>query len=141
MNDSYYDDIIDAIDNHNYEKLEALIREGRNMIDKPNKEGYTLLAWAAFVGETEMAKMLINLGADVNATNYYGNTSLMLAAFMNHDAIVKLLINNPHTDVYKRNQNSQNAAEIARLVNNTRVAKMLESEMVRRIMFLFILLI
>lgn len=142
MNNNIFNDIIDAADNHNDQKLESLIKQCRKIIDKPNQQGYTLLAWAASVGRAEkLAEMLIKGGANVNATNHHGNTPLMLAAFMGHDGIVKLLINNPQTDVYKRNHNQQNAAEIARSVNNTRIAEMVESEMVRRSIFLFMLLI
>jgi ankyrin repeat protein len=47
---------------------------------------------AAFMGHTEVGKMLVETGADVNARNDEGQTALMIAREKEHSLIVDLLI-------------------------------------------------
>ena len=47
--------------------------------DERSKEGWTLLMVAAFYNSKEVAKLLIENGANVNATNYKGTSVLMYA--------------------------------------------------------------
>ena len=48
---------------------------------------------ASFEGHTEIAKILIENGADVNAKNNIGETALMWASEREYAEIVKLLKN------------------------------------------------
>ena len=56
--------------------------------------GVTALSWAALLGHTEIAELLIGKGADVNARNQDGGTALHGAAFFGHTEIAELLIQN-----------------------------------------------
>jgi ankyrin repeat protein len=60
--------------------LEMLLKAGAMPNLKPTSpDGWPPLAKAAELGETEMVQLLLNAGADVNATNYIGQSALHLA--------------------------------------------------------------
>ena len=52
------------------------------------------LAWAAMMGETAAAELLLQRGADIKGRNSDGNTALHLAVFLGHAETAELLINN-----------------------------------------------
>ncbi len=67
--------------------------EGGAAIDHRDADGMTPLMWAARYGHTEMAKQLIELGADIHLKEYIFNwTPLMWAGRYGHVTTVKLLI-------------------------------------------------
>jgi ankyrin repeat protein len=53
--------------------------------------GATALMWAAHRGYTDVVRMLLNVGADVNMRNQGGYTALMLAEFNGYSDVVRLL--------------------------------------------------
>ena len=55
--------------------------------------GITALAWAAYHGNTEIARLLIAGKADVNGKNRDGSRPLHAAAFGGHAAVLELLLN------------------------------------------------
>jgi ankyrin repeat protein len=55
-------------------------------------DSLTLLHWAAQGNNIELAKMLIDAGADLDAKDYTKNTSLHLASKYNHTELAKMLI-------------------------------------------------
>jgi len=58
----------------------------------PENIGGTPLMYAAYIGNIEVIKLLIEKGADVNARNNHNGTALMLAAQRGDLVLVKLLI-------------------------------------------------
>ncbi len=72
------------------EVVEAALYGKTNTVEQALTEGYktdtrdpenrTLLMYAAFNGQTEIVKMLIKAGADVNAQDKTGTSALMFAA-------------------------------------------------------------
>ena len=50
------------------------------------------MSWAALLDNTEIAKFLIEKGADVNTKSRDGSTPLHSAAFLGHTEIAELLI-------------------------------------------------
>ena len=61
--------------------------------EKPT-ESTILLCQAAEEGDIEQVQKLIAAGADVNAKNSYGRSSLHEAAFQGHEDVVELLLAN-----------------------------------------------
>jgi len=63
---------------------------------KPNSRdpdlGITVLAWAAYHGNIEIAGLLIAAGADVNGKNEDGSQPLHAAAFTGHASVLELLL-------------------------------------------------
>lgn len=70
--------------------------------DVRSADGTTLLAWAALLGQTEIAQLLIREGADINARNRDGSTPLHGAVFFGETETVELLIQKG-ADVNARN--------------------------------------
>ena len=52
----------------------------------------TALMWAAMQGDTGEVTYLLNVGAEVNAKNIYGETALILAALQGYTEIVTALM-------------------------------------------------
>ena len=61
-------------------------------IDARNKMGLTALTAAAFKGEVDIAKALVEAKADVNIANESGQTSLMFAALAGRKKMVAYLL-------------------------------------------------
>lgn len=67
--------------------------EGDLDIDARDPDGTTLLTIASLLGHYELARLLIDAGADVNKTNYQdGSTPLHAAAFLGRADVVALLL-------------------------------------------------
>jgi len=77
---------LDAIKQH--------IAAGSDLDDKEPAVGSTPLISAAVFGKTEIAKALIEAGADVNIKNNEGSTALHSAAFLCRMEIVEMLLAN-----------------------------------------------
>lgn len=76
------------------EEDEALLK-GSNFGPEGIPSGYTALHYAASNGKTEILKLLLSNGADVNAKNRDGNiTPLFLANLEGHTEIIELLKKN-----------------------------------------------
>jgi len=73
----------------------------------------TALTTAAFMGETEVVRLLIAAGADVNARNGDKGTALHAAAFFGHPDIVKLLLDHG-ADVNIRNVHDETPLDTTR---------------------------
>ena len=59
---------------------------------KDQKEGWTALYWATYYDYPKIVKALVEAGADVNATENYDSTALILAAEFNRLEIVEILV-------------------------------------------------
>lgn len=79
-------------------------RQARRINDRRPSTGSTPLNDAAFRGNLEIAKLLLNRGADVNATNRDGNTGLISAAFMCRTEVVRLLLEKGASTGHKNNR-------------------------------------
>jgi len=69
-------------------------RRAQRINDRRPATGSTPLGDAAFRGNLEIVKLLLDRGAKVNATNRDGNTPLLLSAFMCRTDVVKYLLEN-----------------------------------------------
>jgi len=81
----------------------SFLNNNPDAIDTPSKEGWTALIIACHKGENEIARLLIEKGANVNAVNNKGTTVFMYA---------KTPIQNVHKDTSLLSYLLQNGADI-----------------------------
>ena len=74
----------------NLEEIERLLGQGVD-VNATDNFGMTALMYAADLGRTDIAGLLIDNGADVNAVDNYGRTALMHAIDNGHTETAKLL--------------------------------------------------
>ncbi len=113
-----------AIFNENMDMFKMLLEKGANpnkLADYRNNYFSPLMACAAMNSykeatetQKEMAKILIEKGADINATNYHGRTALVLSVFYCQPEMAELLIKNG-ADVNKVKEGEPTALKIAQL--------------------------
>lgn len=75
--------------------IRGLLRADSSLVHIRDKDGSTPLHWAAWRGQTEVARLLLKAGAEVNAQNqnaHWGTTPLHAAAHGNQAAVAQLLI-------------------------------------------------
>lgn len=85
-------DIHTAVLTGNADALKQHIAAGSNLNEKDPFGGSSPLITAAVFGKPDMAKILIDAGADINFQNNDGSTALHTAAFFCHPDIVKMLL-------------------------------------------------
>jgi ankyrin repeat protein len=88
-------EIIKAAKNGHVARLKELLACDPTLIDARDRDGSTPLHCATWKGQLEVAALLIESGADVNAHNendHWGTTPLHAAAHANQAAIAQLLI-------------------------------------------------
>ena len=90
---SAIDELMLAIQSHDNEKFKDLLNENKNIIFARDSNGNTALIAATLFGWKRGIKNLIKRGADLDAQNRFGNTSLHYAsAFGEHKEIRRYLI-------------------------------------------------
>jgi uncharacterized protein len=85
-------DIHTAVVTGNLEAVQMHIAAGTDINTKDPFGGSSPLISAAVFGKSEIAKVLIDAGADINFQNNEGSTALHTAAFFCRPEIVKMLI-------------------------------------------------
>ena len=78
--------LIIAVMNKRSENAVELINAGA---DPNHEDNYTALMWAAYNGDLECMRLLIDAGATVTRENSEGNSALMYAA-MNNQTIIDI---------------------------------------------------
>ncbi|KAG7002269.1 hypothetical protein G7Y79_00028g062900 [Physcia stellaris] len=91
----YRDHVIDppnAIEMKDIKAINELLKQGRD-VNRRNKDGETLLHWAAVSGKTDVVRFLILHDADINARRTRdGRTPLHCATAGKHKDIVEILL-------------------------------------------------
>src|SRR5688572_32043917 len=85
-------DIHTAVLTDNRVAVQLHIEAGTNINEKDPFGGSSPLISAAVFGKPEIAKILIDAGADINFQNNDGSTALLSAAFFCRPEIVKMLL-------------------------------------------------
>ena len=122
LNQEKTDELIELMDSNKYlcdwtedhsKKAIQLVREGADVNAKDrDKLNYTPLMYVSFDGSTELIKLLLDNGADVNAKNESGVTPIMIASINGYLDTVELLIDNG-ADVNAKNESGVTPIMIA----------------------------
>jgi hypothetical protein len=96
-------DLHTAVLTENLEAVKQHIAAGSNLNEKDPFGGSSPLITAALFGKTEMARVLIDAGADINFQNKDGSTALHTAAFFCRPEIVKILLEKGADKTIKNN--------------------------------------
>jgi len=86
--------LIEAIENGNLKAAQNALKNGAdaNESERSTEHRRKLLMLVAAEGKENLAKLLVEYGADVNAVDVDGNTALMDAANFGHLNVVKFLV-------------------------------------------------
>ncbi len=86
------DEIHEASKQGNLEKVRSLVDADPALVGAKDKGGETPLHWAAFNGNPDLVRFLLNKGADVDAKNARGLTPLFFSAAQGRTQAAGLLI-------------------------------------------------
>ena len=84
-------DIFEAARTGNIEQIKALSKIDRDTVNAKNAGGFNPLMIACYRGQTEAAKALVKLGAEVNSNSAEG-TPLLAAVYQNNTELALFLI-------------------------------------------------
>ena len=86
------DALCNAVRSGDLQTVKEQLAKGVDINGGDSEFGVTALSWAALLNDTEIAKFLIEEGAEVNAKSRDGSTPLHSAAFLGRAEITELLI-------------------------------------------------
>jgi cytohesin len=87
------DEIYKAVIKGDLNKVAALLKDHRDVLENRNSMGQTPLSEAVSHNQLEIAELLLANGADVNARDANGHTPLIQTMWVyNHDKMVRLLL-------------------------------------------------
>ena len=121
--DGFSQDIYDACRKGNIELIQKLSKLNLDTINKPNKSGYSPLIIAGYRNQLEAVKVLLELGANVNAISEDG-TVLTAACYKSNTELVKILLAH-HADVNVKNSAGTTPLMFAIMSENEEVVKLL----------------
>jgi uncharacterized protein len=84
-------DIFEIARKGTVEELKTVLKSNPTAINSVNSDGYSLLILATYRGNNQVARFLIENGADINGSSNYGSP-LMAAVVKGNDEVVKLLL-------------------------------------------------
>jgi ankyrin repeat protein len=129
MNENYKK-FFEFVVNGNIDGVKKLLKEGVD-INVQNKYGYrehfgyTGLLLATSYGRTEVVRLLVEMGADINFKNKDGDTALILAVVYRRNEIVSFLVENG-ADINVQNKIGNTALIIGSLKNGyTEIVRLL----------------
>jgi hypothetical protein len=111
--------------------LTALLSEPHADADASDNNGRTALHLAAFAGQLEAARLLIQHGACLDAVDQQQTTPLMFAVLQRHTALVQLLLE-AGADPEITNTSGKDAQVLAALVDSAPIARLLHENVLHR---------
>ena len=84
--------LAEAVKTNNLSLARNLLSSQKININQSDKDGWTLLRSAAWVGSKEMVQLLLSYGVSVNQTDKDSRTALRAASWGGHEGVVELLL-------------------------------------------------
>jgi len=108
------DEFIDAIIAGDLKGVQLILKQRKHLINLTTHgmRGWIALHYASQHGHTEIAKLLIDNGAQINKQKFDGYTPLMLAVLNEHPDMIKLLLE-AGADINLKDNHSQTALRLA----------------------------
>ncbi len=101
----------------------TVVKEAKNLgLELINTQGKPALVWACLNGHTEVAKLLIEQGADLNIQDVFSLTALRWACINDHTEVAKLLIEKGAV-LNKQGEDSHTALRWACIHGHTEICK------------------
>ncbi len=123
---SKIDDLIGYLENPDYERIRREVEADPSLVSmKRDGSGRTLLHLAANDSQPELARLLIQHGADVNASDPSEGTPLHLAAESGSLEIVRMLLSHGAASVNVQDGRAMTPLDWAALKRNDDVVKVL----------------
>ena len=104
--------LVNAVNRENVNATRKLLNNGAN-VNQNNGNGRSPLMQASFIGNSELVKLLLAKGADVNKADSDGNTALHFATVENYLGITRLLLAAPGIQVNKVNKDGETPLIVA----------------------------
>jgi ankyrin repeat protein len=120
-------DVFKTIQSGDLEALKTLLDKNPELIHAKDKEGDSTLTWAVVSRNIEIARFLIENGAEINESNQQGYTPLHWAAIRASSEMAKLLIQNG-ANMNICDYENQTPLHKAGITGNVDVAKVLVEE-------------
>ncbi|XP_053209211.1 ankyrin repeat and MYND domain-containing protein 2-like [Panonychus citri] len=119
--------IFEKISQGKLEEVKLLLNQSDVRINCVDENGMSFLCQAAFKGNVEICKLLIQNGADVNCTRHvHGYTALMFAAIGGHLKVVGILLE-AGADINHVNSVGRTATQMAAFVGQHEAVTMINS--------------
>jgi len=123
--------LLEAVIVGDVEKVKDLLTNGAE-VDVRDKNGMTPLLLAARKGNSEIVRLLLAHGANVNAQDHYlAWTPLILASALGHKKVVKLLLEYG-ADIDIKDQNGMTALKYAVKNGYKEIVELLKSAKTKR---------
>ncbi|MEP0985791.1 ankyrin repeat domain-containing protein [Ekhidna sp.] len=106
--------------------LQHLVAKNPNLVNLPDERGFTPLVLATYMGQKEIAELLIDHGANVNAQDAVGNTALMGVSFKGSKELVEMLLARG-ADIELANKQGDTALSFAKNHGHEEIVELLEN--------------
>ena len=111
---SIFDRTLRSMEQKNYEEfIQWIDILGEDQINVKTQEGYTLLSYAAELGDAYYVSILIDHNADVNSLDNNKITPLMIASGHGHITTLQTLLQHPEIDINLKDVRQNTALTIA----------------------------